>query len=471
MKAQLAALVLAAGQGKRMRSRLPKVLHPCAGEPLVVHAVRLALARRARPVVVVIDPHGTRIRETLVAAFPKAPLLFAVQREPLGTGDAVRAGLAALPTWRGRVLILYGDVALLRPETVAPLERALKKHSLAMLTARLPRPTGYGRVIRDGDRALRVVEEKDAAAAERRIDEVNVGVYLCGAALLRRAVGRLDRKNAQHEIYLTDVVAIAAGLSGAVPVLVDDASEVLGVNTRAELAAAEKILRARLVQAHQARGVTFHAPEHTWLDRTVVLGADVVIGVGVQLYGNTRVGAGAQIEGPSVLRDAVIGPGARVHAFSHAEGAVLERGAVAGPFARLRPGAHLEEGARVGNFVELKKARLGRGAKANHLAYLGDAEIGAASNIGAGTITCNYDGGPIKNRTRIEAGAFIGSNSTLVAPVSVGEGAYVAAGSTITRDVPQDALAFGRARQENRDGYATRLRRRLGATPKTRGGH
>ena len=461
MRIKTAALILAAGQGKRMRSKLPKVLHPCAGEPLIVHVVRLALARGSDPIVVVVDPKGTRVREVLTATFPKAPLRFVVQDKARGTGDAARVGLGALPRFTGRVLVLYGDVPLLTSRTIARLNRALTGVSLAMLTAELPRPLGYGRVIRRGQRVCAVVEEKDATQAERQIREVNVGVYLCDVGLLQRAVSRLQSKNAQHEVYLTDVVAIAAQARGAVAVPADDSREVLGVNTRGELAAAEKVLRERLIGAHQARGVMFRDPENTFIDAKVEIEADAVIGVGVQLVGNVTVGAGAQIEGPTFIRDSRIEADAQIRAFSHLDGAVVRRGALVGPFARLRPGSILEANARVGNFVELKKTRLGRGAKANHLAYLGDAQVGEGCNIGAGTITCNYDSGPVKHPTRIEKQAFIGSNATLVAPVTIGERAYIAAGSTVTQDVPADALAFGRARQENREGYARRLRARI----------
>lgn len=463
MKATTAALILAAGQGKRMKSRLPKVLHPCVDRPLVAHVVALALARRCNPVVVVVDPTGgKRVREVLVASFPKAPLIFAVQSEPKGTGDAVAAGLKAIPKFKGRLLVLYGDVPLLTPETIGRLDRALTGASLSFVTAKLEDPTGYGRIVRDGKNVIAVVEHKDASKAQRAIRDINAGVYLCDVALLRKIIGRLGSDNAQGEVYLTDVVAVAAKKQGAIAVNVTDVSEVRGVNTRADLALVEATLRARLIAHHQARGVTFQDPGNTFVGSGVEIAADAFIGVGVQLSGRVKIGRDARIEGPSVIKDATIAPGAMVHSFSHIEGASVGRGASVGPFGRLRPGAVLDEGARIGNFVEMKKARLGKGSKASHLAYLGDAEIGAGVNIGAGTVTCNYDGGPIKHKTRIGAGAFTGSNSTLVAPIDIGAGAYVAAGSTVNKDIPDDALAFGRSRQVNREGYAKLLRRRLG---------
>ncbi len=464
MGSTIAAIILAAGQGKRMRSRLPKVLHPIAGRPLLVQVIRLALARRCAPIVVV-APNDEAVRSAVRAAFPDAPLRFAVQPRRLGTADATRAGLAAIPGHRGRVLVLYGDVPLLRPASLARLERAAGRASLALLTAEVDAPFGYGRILRQHGHVTGVVEEKDATPAQRALREINVGVYLCDAALLRRAVGRVRRNNRQREAYLTDVVGLAARGGGAVAVAADP-TEVVGVNSRAELARAEAILQRRLAAVHQARGVTLRDPGSTFLSLDARLGRDVVLGPGVQLEGAVRIAAGARIDGPTVLKDCTIGAGAVVHSFCHLEGAAIAAGASVGPFARLRPGAHLEHGARVGNFVEMKKARLGRGAKANHLTYLGDAEVGAGANVGAGTITCNYDGGPIKHPTRIGAGAFIGSNTTLVAPIVVGERAYVAAGSTLNQTVPAEALALGRARQVNKLGYAARLRRRLTAREK-----
>ncbi len=467
MKANTAALILAAGQGKRMKSRLPKVLHQCADRPLVAHVVGLALTRQCKPVVVVVDAQGgKRVREVLTATFPDAPLVFAVQPEAKGTGDAVRVGLKAIAKHTGRLLVLYGDVPLLTPATIGRLDRALSGATLSFVTAHVSDPTGYGRILRHGKRAIAVVEHKDATKAQRAIREINAGVYLCGARSMRTMIGRLGNDNAKGEVYLTDIVAMAAKKKGAVAVEVDNDSEVRGVNTRAELALAEATLRGRLIAHHQARGVTFQDPGNTFIGSDVKIDADTFIGVGVQMSGRVKIGRGARIEGPSVIKDSTIAPGAIVHPFSHVEDASIGRGASVGPFGRLRPGAVLDEGARIGNFVEMKKSRLGKGSKANHLAYLGDAEIGAGANIGAGTITCNYDGGPIKHKTRIGDGAFVGSSSTLVAPINIGAGAYVAAGSTVTKDVPDDALAFGRSRQVNRDGYAKTLRERRGKQAK-----
>lgn len=461
MTKKLAALVLAAGQGKRMHSDVPKVLHTCAGIPLVAHAVRVALARACDPVVVVVGPDSEGVREALGAMFPEAPLVFAVQEVPRGTGDAVRAGLAQLGDFHGRLAILCGDVPLLRAETLAELQTAAEQAPAVVLSAEVANPAGYGRIVREQGRVLRIVEEKDASDSVRAIHEVNAGTYVFDVALLREGVAGLDTANAQGELYLTDVVEHAAATAAAHAVKVTDPAEVRGVNTRAELADAEKLLRKRLVSAHQRNGVTFRDPDTVVLDADVQIGRDSVIGPGVQLYGATEVGAHVHIEGPAVLRQTRVGASASVKAFSHLEHADVGDGCTVGPFARLREDTVLESAAKVGNFVELKKTRLATGAKASHLAYLGDAELGPETNVGAGTITCNYDGGPVKHATKTGEAAFIGSNSTLVAPVEIGDGAYVAAGSTITQDVPKDALAFGRSRQTNREGYAARLRARI----------
>jgi bifunctional UDP-N-acetylglucosamine pyrophosphorylase/glucosamine-1-phosphate N-acetyltransferase len=365
------------------------------------------------------------------------------------------------------VLILYGDVPLLTPATVARLEKAAKKAPLALLTAELDDASGYGRVVRASATVARIVEHEDASPAERAIREVNAGVYVLRASLLRKALKGLSRANAQGELYLTDIVPQAAALGGAVPVTVDDLAEVRGVNTRAELASAEATLRRRLIARHEENGVTFRDPAGTLLGTDVKLDPDVEIGAGVQLHGRVRIGRGTRVDGPTVIKDSVIAAGVEVSAFCHIDGARIGKGAKVGPFARLRPGADIGEDAHVGNYVEVKKAKLGKGAKANHLAYLGDATVGAGANIGAGTITCNYDG-VNKNPTHIGKKAFVGSDTTLVAPVTVGEGAYVAAGSTITEDVPKDALALARARQVTKPGWAAHRRQRL-AGEKARG--
>ncbi len=449
------AIILAAGQGKRMRSTLPKVLHPACDLPLVAHVVALAKDVGCAPIVVVVDPvNGKRVETTLRGLFPDTQLTFAVQEKPMGTGDAVRSGLGHVKA--DRVLVLYGDVPLLTKTTLDKLEPALEGVELAMLTARLPDPTGYGRVVRQSDTKMRIVEHKDASAQERAVDEVNVGVYLCPLKLMQDTVASLKADNAQGEYYLTDVVARAASVR---TVEVADVDEMRGINTQMELAEVDAIMRRRLVRTHQEKGVRFRDPATVYLTPRVAIGDDVVIGPGVQFFGAVTLGDRVVVEGPTVLKDISIGADTRIESFCHLESAKVGTSVKIGPFARLRPGAELAQDVHIGNFVEVKNSKVAKGSKANHLAYLGDADIGAGANIGAGTITCNYDG-VAKHRTTIGDGVFVGSNSTLVAPVTLGEQSYVAAGSTITKDVPADALAFGRARQESRPGHAKALRER-----------
>lgn len=454
-----AAVILAAGKGTRMNSALPKVLHPLAEVPLLVRVVRLAQARSYSPIVVVIDADGDAIRMTLEAAFPGHKLTFAVQHEQRGTGDAMRVGLEAMPNRTRRVITLYGDVPLLRPATLERLEKIAEQHSLALLATELDQPAGYGRLIREDGRVLRVVEERDATPSERAIREVNVGVYHGDFGLFAEALDGIVADNDQNELYLTDVVALAAKQGSTCAVNVLDIEEVRGINTRSDLAQAEAVLRRRWVAEHQSRGVTFRDPESILIGEDVAIGRDSVIGAGVQLFGRVEIATDCRIEGPSVLRDVVVDSGTVVEAFSHLEGARLRKNVHVGPYARIRPGSDLGDRARVGNFVELKNTTLGAASKANHLSYLGDAHIDTGCNIGAGTITCNYDG-VNKHTTAIESDVFVGSNTTLIAPLTLSSGSYVGAGSVVTQDVPSDALAIGRARQQNRLGYASQLRAR-----------
>jgi bifunctional UDP-N-acetylglucosamine pyrophosphorylase / glucosamine-1-phosphate N-acetyltransferase len=459
MSQNTAAIILAAGQGTRMRSALPKVLHPACELPLIVHVVRLALASGASPTVVVIGPESKRTRDLLTATFPDAPLVFAVQEVARGTGDAARVGLEAIPDFKGHVLVLAGDVPLLQKKTVSRLQKSGANKAVAVLTTFVDDPTGYGRIIRDGKKLLRIVEQKDASKGEKEISEINSGVYLFHTALLRPAVLALRSDNAQGEFYLTDVVEQAGSQDQAVAVVAADPSECAGVNNREQLAFVEATLRTRLIRFWQDKGVTFLDPAGTFIGSDVKLAQDVTIGVGVQLWGQTKIAKGVVIHGPCFVKDTQIGSGTMVHSFSHLEQAKVGKDAQIGPFARLRPQAALADEVKVGNFVEVKKSQIGKGAKLNHLSYVGDATIGPRSNVGAGTITCNYDGHN-KHQTVLGSDVFIGSNSTLVAPLELGNGAYVAAGSTITKVVPADALAFGRSKQVNREDYAALLKER-----------
>ncbi len=435
MKKCIAALILAAGKGTRMKSALPKVLHPLLGKPLVLFPVELAQGAGLDPVVVVVGHGADAVRAVLPSS-----VKVAIQVEQRGTGDAVRAGLAALEGFEGEVVILSGDVPRL---TRATLDRLLAVEGPAMLSAQAPSPRGYGRVVRSRDgRVARIVEEKDATAAERAIREINAGIYRFDAAFLRAQLATLTTHNAQGELYLTDLVQVAPGLS----CLPADLGEVAGINDRVELAQAGQAVQREVLSAHQRAGVTIPRPETVTVELGVTLAADVTLEEGCVLRGKTRVGAGTVIRAHSVLESAEVGPECLV-----------------GPFARLRPGTKLGPRVHVGNFVETKNAELAEGAKANHLSYLGDARIGRATNIGAGTITCNYDGVQ-KHLTEIGAGVFVGSDTQLVAPVKVGDGAYIASGTTVTEDVPADSLVLTRAPTVVKNGWAKR--KRAGSGPR-----
>ncbi len=437
-----------------MKSDLPKVLHALLGAPMVTYPIRLARRVGADPIVLVIG-HGA---DLVMASIGGAR--FQIQADQKGTGHAAMQGMAGLEGFDGRVLILYGDVPLLTEETIGGLLSKLDEGAhLSIVTTLLEDPYGYGRVLRDDrGRVTGVVEEKDASVEQRRIREINAGIYCTESAFLRSALARLRNDNAQGEYYLTDVVGLAIEDGLTVEAYVaPDPGEVQGANTRAQLAELGATLRRRVNARHLRDGVGIVDPETTYIGIDVEIGRDTVIEPGVHLRGKTVIGARCRIDAGAILTDAHLHDGANVHPYSVIEGGVIHGGADVGPFARIRPGAEILEGARVGNFVELKKTRLGKGSKANHLAYLGDSEIGAGANIGAGTITCNYDGYG-KYRTVIGDDVFVGSNSTLVAPVEIGRGAYVAAGSTITEPVGDDDLAFGRARQVLKRSRAKDLR-------------
>ena len=450
----LAAVVLAAGKGTRMKSRTAKVLHEIGGRPLAWYPVKRALDAGASPVVVVVGYQAEAVEAALVASLPGAPLRFAVQERQLGTAHAVLAARRALRGYDGPVSILSGDVPLLETETLLRVVRARgrARAPLAFATMALAEPRGYGRVVRDaGGRPARIAEEKDASEAERAIREVNAGLYCADATFLWKALARVGSDNAQEEFYLTDLVAMAARRDGAIAVDVPP-EEASGVNDREELARAAKVLLRRRARALMRSGVTIEDPERFDCDEGVEVGPDTVVEPGVRLLGRTRVGAGCRLGAGVVLRDTVIAHQVTVRPYTVVEEATVASRAILGPFSRVRPGSEIGEEAHVGNFVEMKKSVLGEGAKANHLAYLGDATVGPRANIGAGVITCNYDGEK-KHPTKIGPGAFIGTNSSLVAPIEIGDGAYVAAGSVITKPVPAGALAVGRAQQVSKEGW------------------
>jgi len=443
----LNVIVLAAGQGTRMQSDLPKVLHPLAGKPMLGHVLDAARALNPRHIVVVVGHAAEKIQ----AAFAgQNDVRFAPQAEQLGTAHAVQQALPFLhdvPPY-ALSLILYGDVPLVQPQTLRALLQACGSSELAILTQALADPTGYGRIVRDAQgQVLHIVEHKDASSAERAIAEVNTGILAASTARLTAWLARVDNHNAQGEYYLTDVIACAVADGVTVQTVQPQYDwEPLGVNSRAQQAALERLWQQEQARRLLNQGVTLADPARFDLRGTLTCGRDVFIDVGCVFQGDVVLGDGVHIEPHCVINGARIGADARIEAFSHVHGASVGDKAVVGPYARLRPGADLGAAARVGNFVEIKNASLGEGAKANHLAYVGDAVVGARVNIGAGVITCNYDGAN-KHQTVIEDDAFIGSDTQLVAPVRVGRGAMIGAGTTLTRDAPAQQLTLARVRQ------------------------
>ncbi|MES2820382.1 MAG: bifunctional UDP-N-acetylglucosamine diphosphorylase/glucosamine-1-phosphate N-acetyltransferase GlmU [Pseudomonadota bacterium] len=441
-------VILAAGQGTRMRSALPKVLHPVAHQSMLEHVIDRARQLAPRSIQVVIGHGAEAVRERLAAD----DLQFVLQAEQLGTGHAVAQ---ALPTLSAEtVLILYGDVPLIEVETLQRLLLQVGPRQLALLTVTLDDPTGYGRILRNAAGVVQaIVEQKDASAAQKAIREGNTGILAVPGKHLGDWLGRLSNSNAQGEYYLTDVIAMAVadGLMVATEQPLDP-MEVQGANDRMQLAELERHYQYRAARRLMAQGVTLRDPARFDQRGEVTVGRDVLIDINVILEGRVVMEDGVQIGPNCVIKDSTLRRGSVVKANSHLDGAELGAGADCGPFARLRPGSVLGAGAHVGNFVELKNAVLGEGAKAGHLSYLGDAEIGARSNIGAGTITCNYDGAN-KHRTVLGEDVFIGSNSALVAPLTLNDGATTGAGSVITADVPAQALAVGRAKQRTIEGW------------------
>lgn len=429
-----------------MRSALPKVLHRVAGKPLIAHVLASAAASGASSIDVVVGPDREDVAAEVKRSRPEAQIY--VQRERLGTAHAVLAARPSLENGQD-LIVAFGDTPLVRAETFSMLGVALEKGAaVAVLGFRPENPRGYGRLIMEGEQLAAIREEKDASDAEREIGLCNAGIMAFAGAHARSLIEAIGNDNAKREYYLTDAVAIARARNLDVAVREAPEEEVMGINDRAQLAEAEAVLQKRMRQAALESGVTLVAPETVFFSTDTRLGRDVIVEPNV-------------VFGPGV----VVKDGATIRAFSHLEGAEVGEGASVGPYARLRPGTKLGANTRIGNFVEVKAATFGDGAKANHLSYVGDASVGANANIGAGTITCNYDGYG-KHRTEIGDGAFVGSNSALVAPVSIGNGAYVGSGSVITENVPADALALGRGRQAVKEGWAKAERERRKAVKK-----
>jgi len=467
MQASVTVVILAAGLGTRMRSRKAKVLHRAGGRTLIEHAV--ATARELAPperIFVVVGHQGEGVR----AAVDTPGIGFIEQRQQSGTGHAVLVGRAALEPLGGYLVIVYGDGPLLRAATLGRLiEKAdesahespgKKEAAGVLLSALMDDPTGYGRVVRgENGKVACIVEQKAATPEQLAIREANMGIYCFRSDLFWKHAAEMQPNNPAKEYYLTDMVAILRRAGHSMEaLLIEDAREALGINSRVELAEVDRLLRERKLRELMLSGVTIEKPETVTIDPDVRVGEDTVIGPFAQILGKTRIGEECTVGACSIVEDSDIGNQVEIGAFTLVGNSRVERGAHIGPFARLRFGNHVEAGAHIGNFVELKKTHMGAGAKANHLAYLGDAEIGARSNIGAGTITCNYDGAH-KHQTTIGREAFVGSNATLVAPLEIGDGAYLAAGSVITDAVPPDALALGRARQVLKPEWAARRKK------------
>ena len=454
----LAAVILAAGKGTRMKSRTAKVLHPLAGLPMAAYPTRLARDLGCDPRVMVVGHQAAEVE----GALEGEGLEFALQSEQLGTGHALLCAAPSLKGFRGDLLLLCGDVPLLRRET---LENLLRYHrseqaAVTVLTAEMADPHGYGRIVRDGEEVLRIVEEKDASRKEKCIREINTGIYLFAAPFVFEALQGLGRDNAQNEYYLTDVLAAARSRGEKVRALsVDDPMEIMGINDRVQLACAAGYLRQRINRGHMLAGVTLIDPATTYIDAEVGIAPDTTVYPNVHLRGQTRIGSDCIIEPGVVVTDCEIGDQVHIKSSTVMTEAQVGQACALGPMAHLRPGTSLAGQNKLGNFVETKKAVLAEKAQASHLTYIGDAEVGRNVNIGCGTITCNYDG-VNKHRTIIEDDVFVGSDTQFVAPVRIGRGALIGAGSTITRDVPADALSLARSEQKIIEGWAARKRKK-----------
>ncbi|MGQ0736375.1 MAG: bifunctional UDP-N-acetylglucosamine diphosphorylase/glucosamine-1-phosphate N-acetyltransferase GlmU [Acidobacteriota bacterium] len=455
----LHVVVLAAGKGTRMKSALPKVLHHAAGRALIDRVLDSARSLAPDSLTVVVGDGADQVKSHLSA---RSEVGFVVQEPQLGTGHAVLQTASLLRQHRGTMLLLSGDVPRL---SVATLRSLLGTHessgaAATVLTAVVERPYGYGRILRAQGKVTRIVEERDASPAQRRVQEINSGIYAFALEPLFESLDAIAADNAQGEHYLPDLVSIYRRRRRVVATFtVPDATEVRGINTRSELAEVSTMVRQQKNEELMAAGVTLVDPATTYVDSDVEIGQDTVIQPCVFIERGSRIGAACEIQAGARIVNSTLGDRVVVRNHSVIADSTIDAGAVIGPFAHLRPGTRVEELAHVGNFVELKNASLGAGSKANHLTYLGDAVVGSHVNVGAGTITCNFDG-VTKHKTVIEDGAFVGSDATLVAPVTVGRGAYVAAGSTITGDVPADALAIGRGRQENKEGWVKKRKAR-----------
>jgi bifunctional UDP-N-acetylglucosamine pyrophosphorylase/glucosamine-1-phosphate N-acetyltransferase len=456
----IGVIVLAAGQGTRMKSDIPKVLHRLGGTPLFLHALRAAQKLKPSRIAVIVGHGGTAVQQ----AYPGKDLCWVIQEKQLGTAHAVLCAERTFHQFSGDILILSGDVPLIREST---LERLVDQHrrqqaAVTLLTAKLEDPEGYGRIVRDDKQQIaRIVEEKDASDLQKQIREVNAGIYVVAAPFLFSALSRVDDQNRQREYYLPDIVAIALRENRTVAnVQVDDPREMMGINTREELARMEKSLQEEINRKWMAQGVTLKDPTTIYIEEGAIIGKDSVIGPNTHLCGTTVVGERCRIDGSAYLTDAHLGDEVHLRFSVVLTSCRVANGAIIGPFAHLRPGTELGRNVHIGNFVEAKEARVGDGTKANHLTYLGDVTIGRDSNIGAGTITCNYDGFQ-KYKSKIGDRVQVGSDSTLVAPINLGDDVYVATATTVRHDVPDGALVFNDRQERLREGWTEQKRMKM----------
>ena len=461
---RIAIAIMAAGKGTRLKSKHPKVLHEVGGKPLLAHVIAAATkVVSAGDVYAIIGHEAPRVRQ----AVAHSGVNFVLQEEQRGTGHALMVARDALAPY-DHVIVLSGDAPLITPGTIERLRdfHLQKKAAMTLLSAELANPTGYGRVLRrsrQSDEVKAIVEEKATTPAQKKLREINSGFYAFAVKPLYGHIGELKADNAHHEYYLTDMAAVLTKAKAKVVAIETKApSEILGSNTRAEMVELDALFRMEKCRQVMTSGATIFFPQTCVIDADVEVGPDTILEPFVQLLGTTRIGSDCRVRSYSVITNSEIGDGVTIRPGSILDDARVASGAVIGPYSHLRPGSDIGEGAHVGNFVETKKVKLGKGSKANHLTYLGDAEIGAGVNVGAGTITCNYDG-VHKHKTEIGDGVFVGSDSTLVAPVKIGRGAYIGAASCITEDVPEDSLALGRARQTTKEGWAKSKRERQAA--------
>jgi bifunctional UDP-N-acetylglucosamine pyrophosphorylase/glucosamine-1-phosphate N-acetyltransferase len=462
---EIGVILLAAGQGTRMKSSVPKVLHPLAGKPLFLHTLEVAKQLKPSAIAVVIGHGAGAVRD----AYRGEDVAWVTQEQQLGTGHAVLCARPILGGFCGDVVILSGDVPLIQERTLSAMVTTHREHGAAvtLMTALLDVPTGYGRIVRDANGEVTgIVEEKDATAAQRQIREVNAGVYVAAPQFLFAALQEVKNDNRQAEYYLPDVAAIGLREGKKIATFrVDEPGEMMGINTREELARMEKTLQERINCKWMAAGVTLKDPETTYIEEAVFIGKDTVIGPNSHLRGRTVVGERCEIDGSAYLTDAEIGDEVHLKFSVVLTSCRIDHGAIIGPFAHLRPGTALGPNVHIGNFVETKEAQLGEGTKANHLTYLGDVTIGRDSNIGAGTITCNYDGFQ-KYRTKIGDRVQVGSDTTLVAPISLGDDVYVATATTVRHDIPAGALVFNERQERTREGWTQEKRRKMKGTKK-----